>query len=94
MAKKPGRMAPLGKSTVSRTDAELADTEAQVLQTTQVDWEALRPQVTGQDVYDQLIAAVKESTAQNENLAQLRARIEALGSEGVAFAKRVLKLLP
>lgn len=35
MAKKPGRMAPLGKSTVSRTDAELADTEAQVLQTTQ-----------------------------------------------------------
>lgn len=92
MAKKPGRMAKKGKKTVDRTNAELADQELEVLRTTTFDFEALRPQVTGQATYDSLIAAVRESTARNEDIAQLKTRLGKLGHEGIAFAKKLVEL--
>lgn len=92
MAKKPGRMADKGRKTVARTDAELAEAEVRVLRDTEIDWEELRPFVTGQDTYDALVDAVRDSTRQNESLAQLKDRLTSLGERGVAFARKIVEL--
>ena len=94
MARKPGRMAAKGKRTFDRTDAELADQELQLLMDTDIDWDSLRPEVSDQEAYDELIAAVKEATAQNENIAQLKERLTSLGEGGVALIKKVVRLIP
>ena len=92
MAKKPGRMAKKGQKTVDRTNAELADAEARLLRDTEIDWEDLRPIVTGQDTYDALVDAVRDSTRQNESLAELKDRLNSLGERGVAFARKIIEL--
>lgn len=93
MARKPGRMAGLGKKTFERTDAELSDEEAQVLLSTSVNWEDLRPKVADQEVYDKLIKVVNKATKNNESLAQLKNRLESLGKEGLKVAKKVADLI-
>lgn len=91
MVRKSGRLRRLSRKTRQRTDAELRDQELQLLQQTGIDWEALRPVVTGQDTYDRLAAAVAESTARNEDLAQLKARLQALGEGVWELARRVIR---
>lgn len=84
-----------GRSRVSvdKTDAELAERELELLRGTAVDWEALRPHIADQALYDRLMRAVQAATAGNESLAQLRHRIETLGREGVALAKKLTGFL-
>jgi len=94
MARKPGRMASLGDKSRDKTNLELSDTEASLLLSTTIDWEALRPQVTDQQTYDRLIEQVKLATANNENLAQLKVRLETLGKEGWQLAQKIIKLIP
>ena len=94
MARKPGRMASLGDKARDRTNLELSDTEANILLSTTIDWEALRPQVTDKQTYDRLIEQVQQATANNEDLAQLKNRIETLGKEGVQLAKTIIELIP
>lgn len=94
MVRKPGRMANLGNKSVERTNVELSDEEANILLTTKIDWEELRPKVSNQEVYDKLIAAVEEATQKNENLAQLKTRFETLGKEGFAMVKTIVDLIP
>ena len=58
-----------------------------------VDLEALKPQLSDQEAFDQLVTAVKTASAQNEDLAQLKPRIKALGEGVVAVAKEAAELL-
>ena len=57
------------------------------------DLEALRPQVTDKETYDQLIAVVKEATQRNESIAQLESRIKNLGTAAVKTFKEVAALI-
>jgi hypothetical protein len=88
-----GRMSKLGEQAYKKTEQELADEEVELLLETSIDWEALRPKVTNAALYDQLISVVNEATQQNENIAQLRDRLKQLGKEGLALAKKVVKML-
>ena len=74
-------------------DAELAAELGALKARTAADLAALKPQVSDPASYDQLIAAVQEATARNESLAQLQARVVALGDKAVAIAKEAAKLL-
>jgi N-acetylglucosamine kinase-like BadF-type ATPase len=94
MTKKgPGRMAKLGEQAYKETEQELANEEVELLLVTSIEWEALRPQVTNDAIYDQLIAVVNEATQRNESIAQLSKRLQQLGEEGQALAKKVIRLL-
>jgi hypothetical protein len=90
---KSGGMSGLSKQVAQDTNAALQAQELKLLTETSDNWERFRPQVADQAAYDALIAVVKTWSARNENLAQLRARIEALGRNGVAVSRRVLELL-
>lgn len=94
MARQPGRMGKLGDETYEKTNLELADQELQVLIQSSSRWEELRPLIHDQETYDRLISMVQQATANHENLAQLRARIDTLGKEGWALARKVIELIP
>lgn len=83
------------KSRLSRQRAdELLAEELQALKdATASDLESLRPQITDEETYDRLIAAVEEASRRNESLAQLKTRLEALGSTAVNVGKKAAKLL-
>lgn len=93
MARRPGRMGNLGQTALDQTNRELADTELQILLDTTIDWEQLRPQVSDQETYDKLIDTVEQATTNNENLAQLKIRIEALGQAGLEITRKVLSVV-
>ena len=87
-------MRKFGNQTREQTDRELADREAECLLHTTVDLEGLRPQVEDSEAYTRLIAEVQAATANNENLALLKARIGKLGKHSIALAKKVVGLIP
>jgi hypothetical protein len=86
-------MGDLADEVAGEVDQELSDQELAVLKETSTNLEALRPQIANQVTYDALISAVETSTAKNESLAQLKARIEALGGEAVTLAQKVSGLI-
>lgn len=91
-----GGMEGLANEVVGQVDKELADEEARLLQQTTVNLEQLRPQISDPDAFAKLVEAVQESTQKNENLAQLKARLEKLGEGVLRIAKEVagkIKLL-
>ena len=91
-----GGMEGLANEVVGQVDKELADEEARLLQQTTVNLEQLRPQISDPDAFDKLVEAVQKSTQKNENLAQLKARLEKLGEGVLRIAKVVagkIKLL-
>ena len=58
----------------------------------QEDLDAITPKVTSASEYAQLIEVVKVASAKNLSVAELKGRIEALGSTAVAIAKSVASL--
>jgi hypothetical protein len=90
----PDGMRGLSKGTVDKTNQELQDDEASLLKTTNVDLATLRPQVSDKASFDALVSAVEESTRKNESIAELKDRLQALGSGVLAVAKEVSGLLP
>ena len=60
---------------------------------TSIEWETLLPLVTNDAIYNQLISEVNEATQQNESIAHLSKRLQQLGEEGQALAKKVIRLL-
>lgn len=73
---------------------ELLEPELKALKNaTSTDLEALRPKVSNSEAYDKLIKVVKEATQKNESLAQLKANIQALGSEVLNVSKEMVDLL-
>jgi len=78
----------------SKETDEFLDEDLKALKkATSVDLEALRPKVTDTEAYDKLIKVVEEATQKNESLAQLKANIQALGSEVVNVGKEVIDRL-
>lgn len=92
MSRKPGRMGGMGQRTISRTNEELADEELTLLKQTTVDWEKLRPMIHDEDAYNKLINVVQKATTNNENLAQFKNRVVALGKEGWNVARKIIEL--
>jgi hypothetical protein len=90
----PNGMRGLSKDSVDKTNQELQATEASLLKTTDVDLATLRPQISDKASFDALVSAVEESTRQNESIAQLKDRLQALGSGVLAVAKEAAALLP
>ena len=54
--------------------------------------DAITPDVTDLEIYDQVISVVKEASRVNLAQAQLKARIEELGNVAVEIAKKVPSL--
>lgn len=77
----------------ARTDILLADELNVLMKATQTDLEALRPKITDQNKYDQLMAICKEATQRNMNVAMLKERIEMLGTTVVKVAKEASTFL-
>jgi len=73
---------------------ELLDGELQALRNaTRSDLDRLRPRVSDTANYNQLIATVDEATRRNESLAQLRTRLEQLGTQALRIGKEAVNLL-
>jgi len=89
-----GGMGRLSKKTKEKVDEALKDEELSVLKSTTVNLESLRPRISDQESFDKLIAAVKISTQQNENIALLSNRISALGKGVIKVASEVIKNIP
>ena len=83
----------LAKQTADRTNTAFADSEAALLKSTSTQLESLRPQIGDKASFDALVAAVKASTAQNENIAQLQERLQKLGAGALAVAKEAATLI-
>lgn len=87
-----GGMGDLADAAAQATDAELSDQEAALLKNTGVDLASLRPQLACSDAdFAALVSAVEAATANNESLAQLKQRLQALGSGVVALAGKAAK---
>ncbi len=71
----------------------LADQEMELLLNTAIAWESLRPQISDKESYEKLIAEVHKATRKNENIAQLKARLETLGGNVMRVAKKVYSLV-
>lgn len=56
------------------------------------DLDAITPKVSAEADYAHLIEVVKQASANNLSIAELKSRIEALGSTAVAIAKAVTSL--
>jgi hypothetical protein len=88
-----GGMDDIADDVVDQVDKELADEEANLLRQTTVDLEQLRPQISDPDAFDKLVEAVQKSTQKNEDLAQLKARLEKLGEGVLRVAKEVAGMI-
>ena len=93
MARKPGRMAKIGKATINKTNAQLSSVELVTISNTSIDWASLKPQITDQASYDKLIDAVNEATQHNENIGLLQERLEDLGDGVISVAKKVYDII-
>lgn len=88
-----GGMGKRAAQTAKETDEALAEREARLIHDTSADLERLRPQISDTASFDQLIAAVKLSTASNESIAALQQRVTNLGKGVLGVAKQVAKIL-
>lgn len=61
----------------------------QLMGLSKADIDSISPGITDVQIYDQLIAVVKEASRQNMAQAQLVKRIKGLGNVAVAIAKKV-----
>ena len=82
------------KAKESMRDAEsiLEEEIKALLLATTVELEKLRPNIGDEETYNQLINAVNEATAKNENLAQLKDRLMVLGTNVIRTAKKAASL--
>lgn len=87
------RMKELARESARRTDELLEGDLSALKKATQTDLDGLRPKVTDAQTYDRLMEAVRESTKQNESLAQLKGRLEALGGNVSSLVKEAVGLL-
>ena len=88
-----GGMRGLSKLTKQRVDEQLRDREVELLLRTSVNLQTLLPNISDKKSLDLLIAAVSESRKNNENVAELKERISALGEGVVKVASNVVQYL-
>ncbi|SYZ71892.1 hypothetical protein TRIP_C20007 [Candidatus Zixiibacteriota bacterium] len=88
--KKRSSMGKLADETARQVDQMLSDDELELIKNTSINWESLKPKITNSETYTSLINAVQQSTKKNEDLAQLRARIENLGKDALKAARTLI----
>ena len=91
--KKRISMGKLAGETAAKVDQMLSDQEADLISKTTINWESLRLKVTDKATFDKLVSAVEEATRKNENIAQLKERVQKLGSEALKVARQVVSLI-
>ena len=91
--RKRSSMGKRAHETAEEVNKILADQEMELLLNTGIPWETLKPQISDQESYEKLIAEVHEATRKNENIAQLKTRLETLGGNVMRVAKKVYFLL-
>jgi|SRR5712664_4092962 len=77
------------KETRAAFEGAYADELKRLQGLSEADVAAIVPDVTAPIVYAQLMDVVKRASVANMNIAQLKQRIQALGSSAVAIAKKV-----
>ena len=82
-----------GDITRKKTERNLAEEETALLKRTASNLAALKPRISDPAEFDRLVAAVQESTANNESVAALQERLEALGEGVTKVAKEAYGLL-
>ncbi len=83
----------LADDAAKRTDEKLADREKQLLKDTSIDWAAIKPKIGSEEDYAKLMKVVDDATKKNESLGSVLKNLEALGTEGLALANTVRKLI-
>ena len=87
-------MGEIGDSVANNTNDALAEREKELISETTIDWNAMRPQIGSESDYQKLMDAVQKATDHNETVAAVVERLEKLGTEGLALAKKVRGLIP
>jgi uncharacterized iron-regulated protein len=80
MASGSGGMSNLARETSKKVDEAMSVIEKQILKTTTVNMESLRPQITNKEAFDQLIAVINDATRKNYSTAELQDKITVLGT--------------
>ena len=88
-----GGMGGMADRAADKTNEELKNEELQMLLDTRVNFEDLRPQVSDQAAYDELIAAVDEATRTNNDLALLKSRLKTAGKASVEIFNKIKPFL-
>ncbi len=81
------------KAAKNRTDEALSEREKALLSRTGFDWEAIKPELTDEKEWRELMAVVESSTVRNEAIGTVLERLEKTGSSGLALAKKVRRLV-
>ena len=81
------RLRTASKSAADKADEQFATELAALKGMSKSDLETLRPKVSDAAALDLLIAAVETATKNNEDIAQLKSRLETLGENVVKIAK-------
>ncbi len=67
----------------------LTDNEMDFLLNTSIAWEIIRPQLSDKESLEKLISEVHMAIKNDENIAQLKSRLENLGGKVMSAAKKV-----
>jgi hypothetical protein len=84
----------LAGESADEANRKLADREKQLLVDTGISWDDMKPKIGSEEDYQKLMKVVGEATAKNESLGAFFERLEKLGTEGYALAKKVRDLIP
>ncbi len=87
------RLRKVSQDAAAAADTLLAEELGALQKATQADLAALRPKVQDKASFDLLVQAVSASTKANEDLAQLKQRITALGKGVAGMAQAVVTIL-
>ncbi|MDQ1353733.1 MAG: hypothetical protein QG657_4040 [Acidobacteriota bacterium] len=80
------------KQAAQETDEVLRNRLEAIKSLTRADLDKLRPEISDQETYDQLIEIVKNATGKNENLARIVERMQGLAQGAKALADKVISL--
>jgi tRNA U55 pseudouridine synthase TruB len=86
-------MKKLSSAAKNRADIKLRAREVEVLNATEFDWEAIKPELRNEKEVQLLMKAVAEATDNNEAVGGVLEKLEALGGGGIELAKKVRKLM-
>lgn len=79
------------KKSVAAADNKLAEREARLLLTTNLDLAKLSPAIQGHDKYQELVSLIKAASARNLSVADLENNIRQLGDEAWELAKDIIE---
>lgn len=82
------------KATSARTSEQLAAREKELLSKAAIDWESILPELPDPAEREALRRVVEEATSKNETVGDVIKRLTQVGTDGLALAERVRKLVP